>query len=78
MRDNNFWVVFDEDLGPEVLDEGIREKAVAGHIVVFLENLEEKKSVDFVRRVRNGLMDSEREEQREHFDYTLLVLQHFW
>ena len=46
MRNYDLWIVFDEDLGPEVLDEWIREKIEADPAVVFSENLGEKYSVN--------------------------------
>ena len=78
MRDHDLWIVFDEDLGPEVLDEGIGEEAEAHPAVVFSESLGEEDSVDLMRQARDWSADSAGEEHREHFDDTLLVLQSCW
>ena len=71
---HDLWVVYDEDLRPEVLDQGIREKVEADPTIVFPESLGEKNSIDLMRQVLNRSTYSTGKENRKHLDDRLLVL----
>ena len=55
MSHNYFRVLFDKNLGPEVLDEWVREKVSADVIVVFSENMCEEDSIDLDSLTRDRL-----------------------
>ena len=70
MADDRFFV--DEDMGPEMLDEGVREKFFAALLIIFPENSHEKLSF---WRILIGEDSPERlwEEDCEHFEDILDV-----
>ena len=61
-----------------MLDEGIREKFIAGLGIVYLENLSERSSVDLHIQFWERLMGRVKEEQGKHFGNALIVLQSSW
>ena len=78
MCDCDFGTLFDEYFLPEVLDQGIGEKAGTDPTVVFSENLCEENSVNVLRQVWYWPADGAWEEQCEHLDNTRYVLQSIW
>ena len=66
----DFRIVLNEDLGPEILDEGIREEFKADYTVVLPENSSEEHSVDLLRQARDGLAGAHRKKQRQYIDNT--------
>ena len=78
MCDKDFWFAFNEDFGPEVLDERIREKIVADLGVIFLKSSNKRNSVDLHSQVRKRSTDGAREEQGEHLANALIILKSIW
>ena len=74
VRHYDLWIFCNEHLGPEVLDEGIREEFEAHSTVVFSENCSQKIPVDTFLQVRNRLAHTAGEEQSQHLDDALIVL----
>ena len=70
MLNASFWVFFNEDFIPQVLDEGFREKFVANSEIVISEGICKEKSVFSVRFTWKLNACRAEEEKGHHFNNT--------
>ena len=62
MRHHNLWAPLDENLGPEMFDESIREKLVAYDIVIFPEHIGEEYSINILSQILDRPSNGARKE----------------
>ena len=55
MRHHNLWVPLDENLGPEIFNESVREKLMAYEIVIFSEHIGEEYSINILSQILDRL-----------------------